>query len=130
MSVLVRYWLPVLLYVSLIFGLSSFPGLQAPVDLGISDKLVHATEYGLLGFLLVRALRGSNAISASAPAAAASVLIGLVVALADELYQSLVPGRSSDPLDYAADASGLVLAATLFLILRTGPSRRGRATRR
>jgi VanZ family protein len=118
MSLFTRYWLPVLAYVALIFTLSSLPGLQAPVDLGLSDKFVHATEYGLLGFLIVRALRGSNTIDASAPAAMASVLIGLLVALADELYQSLVPGRRSDPLDYAADATGLVTAAGLFLLLR------------
>jgi VanZ family protein len=79
---------------------------------------VHGTEYGLLGFLLVRALRGSDTIPASAPAAAASVLLGLAVALADELYQSLIPGRSSDPLDYVADAAGLLLAAGIFLAMR------------
>ena len=122
-----RFWFPVLLYVTLIFTLSSIPNLKVPNFPGLSDKLVHATEYGILGFLMVRALRGTT-VASTVPAALVTLLFGLGVALCDELYQAYVPGRTSDPLDFAADASGLAVSMILFLILRV--ARRPRGSRR
>src|SRR5438132_4853761 len=128
MDKFLRYWVPVLLYVSLIFGLSSIENLHPPAGLEISDKVAHLTEYGLLGFLLVRALRGTNAFETSLPAALVSLLCGLAVGFADELYQAHVPGRSSDPGDYAADATGVVLSLIVFLALRVLRRRRRAGT--
>src|SRR5262249_17594797 len=99
-----RFWFPVLLYITLIFTISSVPNLRVPNFPGLSDKLVHACEYGVLGFLMVRALRGTT-MATSLPASLVAVLFGLGVALADELYQAYVPGRQSDPADFAADAT-------------------------
>lgn len=127
MNPFLRFWFPVLLYVTLIFTVSSIQNLKVPELPGMSDKLVHACEYGVLGFLVVRALRGTGTVSTSLPAALVAILIGLVVGLADELYQAYVPGRSSDPLDYAVDALGLVISAALFLVLRA--TRRQRRAR-
>ena len=127
MNKFLRFWFPVLLYVTLIFTVSSIPNLKIPNFPGLSDKLVHATEYGILGFLMVRALRGTT-LASSVPAALVTLLFGLGVGLADELYQAYVPGRSSDPLDFAADASGLAVSMILFLILRA--TRRPRGSRR
>jgi VanZ family protein len=122
-----RFWFPVLLYITLIFTVSSIQNLRVPDFPGLSDKLVHACEYGVLGFLVVRALRGTT-VASSVPAALVALLVGLSVALADELYQAYVPGRQSDPLDFAADATGLAVSALLFLVLRVA-RRRGRARR-
>ena len=128
MSKFLRFWFPVLLYVTLIFTLSSIANLKLPDVPGLSDKLAHAGEYGVLGFLLVRALRGTNVMATSLSAALVAVLFGLVIGLADELYQAHVPGRVSDPTDYAVDALGLVISAALFLALRV-TGRRGRRAR-
>ncbi len=57
LSNFVRYWLPVILYVGLIFGASSVPGRDIPTLFPGSDKLEHLTEYGLFGLLLGRAFR-------------------------------------------------------------------------
>ena len=134
MDKFLRFWLPVLLYVTLIFMASSMQGLQPPQVLGsISDKAAHAVEYGILGFLLVRAIRGAELLQRSLPAGLVALIVGLAVALADELYQAYVPGRQSDPFDYTADAVGLALAIVLFLALRTatrGRRARGRAPAR
>jgi VanZ family protein len=129
MNKFLRYWFPVLLYVTLIFTVSSIQNLKVPDVPGLTDKLVHGAEYGVLGFLLVRALRGTNLLATSLSAALISILIGLVVGLADELYQAYVPGRISDPGDYAVDALGLVVSAALFLVLRVAGRRRGRRAR-
>lgn len=98
--------------------MSSIQNLQPPASLGVSDKFIHSIEYGILGFLLVRALRGSNMVQSSLPAALIAILCGFAVGFADELYQAHVPGRSSDPLDYASDATGVVAAAIVYLALR------------
>ena len=129
MEKFLRFWLPVLVYVALIFTVSSIPNLQIPKFPGLTDKVVHASEYGVLGFLLVRALRGTSTVKTSVPASLVALLIGLFVGLADEMYQAHVPGRSSDPGDYAADASGLVLSGLVFLILR-GLTAAGRKAQR
>lgn len=120
-----RFWFPVLLYITLIFTVSSIQNLRVPNFPGLSDKLVHACEYGVLGFLMVRALRGTT-LATSVPAALVAILFGLGVALADELYQAYVPGRLSDPLDFASDAAGLAVSAILFLLLRAARRKGGR----
>ena len=51
-SVFVRFWLPVVAYVGLIFTLSAQPGLQPPMHFQYADKVAHICEYGVLGFLL------------------------------------------------------------------------------
>lgn len=129
MDKFLRFWLPVLLYVTLIFVVSSMQNLQPPQLFGsFSDKLPHAAEYGILGFLLVRAIRGTELMERSLPAGLVALIIGLAVALADELYQAYVPGRQSDPFDYLADAVGMALAILFFLVLRGAT--RGRRSRR
>lgn len=127
MNPFLRFWFPVLLYITLIFTLSSIPNLKIPDFPGLTDKLVHACEYGVLGFLVVRALRGTT-MATSVPAALVALLVGMGVALADELYQAYIPGRESDPLDFAADTTGLLVAGLLFLLLRVA-RRQGRARR-
>ena len=55
-----RYWMPILAYACLIFYLSSLPHPEAylPSFLkAVSDKILHAVEYSLLGILCVRAFR-------------------------------------------------------------------------
>jgi VanZ family protein len=132
MDKFLRFWLPVLLYVTLIFVVSSLQGLQPPLLFGsFSDKIPHALEYGILGFLLVRAIRGTELLQRSVPAGLVALIIGLSVALADELFQAYVPGRQSDPFDYMADSAGLALAIVFFLVLRGATrSRRARQARR
>src|SRR5215468_4669885 len=71
-----RFWFPVLLYITLIFTVSSIPNLRIPNFPGLSDKLVHACEYGVLGFLMVRALRGTT-MATSVPASLVAILFGL-----------------------------------------------------
>ena len=89
-------WLPILAYVALIFTLSSQPRLASPFHFTEGDKLAHTLEYGGL----------------------AAVMIGFLIAAADEFWQSHVPGRFSTVLDWFADANGLVLAQLAFLAIR------------
>jgi len=110
------FWLPVLLYVTVIFTLSSQPYLQPPLRFTLSDKVAHVAEYLVLGLLLVRAMRAT--LRVSRPLFAAMMAIGFVVLVggADEFYQSFVPGRSSDILDFAADVAGGAIAQWAYVV--------------
>jgi VanZ family protein len=100
-------WLPPLALMALIFVLSAQPDLNSglgAVDL-IGRKLIHATEYGLLTFLLWRALRNVPL----------SVAIAVAYAATDEFHQHFVHGRHGTPVDVAIDSVGVAIAATFIL---------------
>lgn len=68
------------------------------------DKLVHLGYYAALTVLLIVAFGGRGVV------VAALVVIG--IGAADELFQSTVPQRQADWLDFAADILGALIAAT------------------
>jgi VanZ family protein len=110
------YWLPVLLYVGVIFTLSSRPNLKAPLPFENGDKVCHMLEYGGLGILMARALRASGRISGPLGAALVVVAVGAAIAAADENFQRLIPGRDSSVYDWMADVTGLVFAQIFYLL--------------
>ena len=111
-------WLPILVYVALIFTLSSQKDLAPPFHFSEGDKLAHTLEYGGLGMLLARGIRKRTRLKGPLAGGLAAVLVGFLIAAADEVWQSHVPGRNSNVLDWFADANGLVLAQLAFLAIR------------
>lgn len=112
------YWMPLVVYVGLIFVLSSLSRVPFNLPIARIDKLLHLVEYAILAALLARAFG-----SLSWPGAWWGVLLLTVVAtvgcgLLDELYQSSVPQRDSDLLDATADALGGILGGALYLLVR------------
>ncbi len=105
-----RYWLPLLGYVGLIFTLSAQPYLQPPLHFHESDKLMHLLEYGGLGVLLISMLRASNPARPPAVSALMAVACGMAIGAADENFQRAIPGRVCDLHDWFADSAGVVLA--------------------
>ena len=119
-TVFLSFWLPVLLYVALIFVLSTQPNLKPPFAFQFGDKLAHLLEYGGLGLLLGRAVFAS-ARGASPPVVALIALcIGILVGTGDELIQASVPGRQSSGFDLMADTVGVGLAQLLVRALTRG----------
>jgi VanZ family protein len=118
-AVLARAPAPLAL-MGLIFYLSaqSDPG----ADIGtLGQVLAHAGEYALLTALWAWALApalGRRALPAAA-------LVSFAYAISDELHQSWVPARDSDPFDVAVDAAGIAAAwVGIRLLQRRGASRR------
>ena len=76
-------------------------------------KMAHVTEYGVLAFLLVRALQsGAQAMlwrNAGVTLLAAATLAGL-----DEYHQSFVSSRTGSPRDVAIDTCGALLGIAAF----------------
>ena len=113
----VWYWLPVLVYITIIIVLSAQPGLKPPVNFINADKYYHVVEYGGLGVLLVRAMRVTARARWPLYASLMALSLGTAIGAADEIFQSFVPGRESSIFDVLADVSGLVLAQIVYLFV-------------
>jgi VanZ family protein len=106
-------WWAWVAWIVVVIVMSVLPESAPPIELlsHFSDKLMHFIAYGVLGLLPVLALE-------SRPAAAAAVLAMVVLGFALEGVQALVPGRSFDLLDFAADNLGVLSGAAFGLVLR------------
>ncbi len=104
-------WLPPALATVGIWFLSSLPNLRPPGPyFPHRDKVFHAVQFGLLGYLFARAAMRSW--PRHHPRTVwFGVLLTSAIGLLDELHQAFVPGRDADVLDWLADTLGGVLGA-------------------
>ena len=136
-----RYWLPVLLWASVIFLFST--GLGAPrhtsriigpilrwfnpnvTDQTIADiqygmrKVAHFTEYAILSVLLWRARRRPRPNDTrpwQSGDAFFAVCVALFFAASDEWHQTFVPSRDGKPQDVLLDGCGA--ATAMFVVWR------------
>lgn len=96
--------------------MSSVPSDNLP-DLGFvgADKFAHFSEFLVLGILLTRAILGHGPKISLSWAVILSIIISVFYAAVDEGYQTFIPGRHVDLLDFAADVGGVVLGTLLCL---------------
>lgn len=120
----IKYHLPVIILLIVIFVLSSIPGNSLPeVAFKINDKLLHGLLYFILYFLFHLSfshIKFSRFIRDNA--FLFSFLFTVLYAASDEFHQMYVPNRSSDLNDLIADSFGGLLAfmiAKFILFLRT-----------
>lgn len=117
-------WLPALVMMGAIFGLSSLPPealpFFGPYDL-LVKKLGHATGYALLGIAYFAAL---PARLNPAYRAALSLLMAVLFALSDEFHQSFVRGRNATLRDVGIDTLGAALALLGAVIYSSNSSSR------
>ena len=125
-------WLPALLWMVVIFVLSSQSGLRVSDDAAVDKPLrvaAHLGSYALLAGLLLLALdRGARpTLRRVAVAFAVAALYGV----SDEVHQSLVPDRTGRAEDVLVDALGAAIGvAVAALILASSPRlRRGDGSR-
>jgi VanZ family protein len=101
---------PVLAYMAMLFGFSSFSTLPSPpADFSYYD--VHIGAYAGLGALTARAT-GKGLRDVSWRAVLGAILISSLYGVSDEYHQRFVPGRSFDLLDMVADTIGSVVGAS------------------
>lgn len=118
---MVLSWTDAVLYASAIFALSSSstPGfLLVHFHAAQVDKVMHFIEYGIFGFILVRALGVTFDFGSWKILARNAFLLGFAYALSDEIHQSFVPFRTMSLADAAVDALGLVAGMAGWLPLR------------
>ncbi len=143
-----KHWLPVLIWLGVIFLGStdmlsaehtsrflvpflrwidpqiSFATLNA-IQLGIR-KLGHLTEYAILAMLLWRALRsGTRWQMKMSILFLVAALASAIFAASDEFHQSFVPSRTASPTDVMIDICGALigLLSCLMFAARKRPER-------
>ncbi|MGB8221822.1 MAG: VanZ family protein [Polyangiales bacterium] len=103
----VRIWKFALLYMALIFVISSFevrvPGIQ---HIPLQDKGIHLVEYSVLGWLCAAASSRTWPSASAWRTAAFALFISVLWGASDELHQAFVPGRTSELPDLLADLVG------------------------
>jgi VanZ family protein len=112
-------WLPPIVYMLLIFYLSSESAPLPEVTTRVWDKLLHAIEYGTLAVLLCRAFTGEG--YGRVAAIGLAFVFTSAYAASDEWHQLFVPFRNSDLYDWVADSigggAGLAAFAAIDLVL-------------
>lgn len=129
MSRFLKYWLPSLIWLGVIFvgstdlmsaeHTSRFivpillwlkPGMSPKtiwIILVIMRKCAHVSEYAILALLLWRALRSRSALRTKLPTLFGAVLLGCAVfAASDEFHQSFVKSRTPSVRDVLLDIAG------------------------
>ncbi len=124
----VKYWLPVLLGMAVIYLFSTgvfssantktilrflIPGISPPevrwVDFLIR-RVAHVAEYFILGLLLFRAFRGGANSRFHWRWSFFALTALVILAAGDEFHQFFVPTRSASPTDVGIDTAGGMLA--------------------
>jgi len=115
----IAVWIPPLLLSVVIFYFSSLPEsvIQLP-PVRLIDKMIHASVYGVLNYLV---LRGCRKIGGDQKAFYAGIMYSILFGFSDEVHQYYTPGRFADPFDYFADVIGVLVSSWLFLKFRAFP---------
>ena len=123
MTQLFLYWVPVALYAGTIFFMSaqSHPEDRLPSFLftHVSDKILHAVEYGILALLCYRAFRWAAGPALARQAVVLAIVTASVYGLTDEVHQAFVPLRESSWKDWLADTVGAVIGAMSWCSIRS-----------
>ena len=114
---IIFYWLPVILWMALIYFLSSFHKLQAS-SVGWQDfvvrKTAHFLEYAILFVLNNHALQRTTLLD-NKKRLLLSFFLTVFYALTDEFHQTKVSGRTGKPLDIGIDGLGAI-GGLLFVL--------------
>jgi VanZ family protein len=110
-----RLWLPVLLWMGVIFVGSSIGNVPKAGGVVI-DAIVHRTghliEFAILGWLLLRAIGDGRAITRREMAI--TLIVIALYGASDEFHQRFTPGRSSELSAVLFDAAGGLIGAWLW----------------
>ncbi len=110
----IRAWLPAILWAGTIFFLSAQSSLP-PIAPSVPnfDKVEHFGTYGLLGILVIDAVRRSSTLTLP-KAVLVAILITSAYGASDEFHQRFVPNRSCDVWDWTADTIGGILGVAVY----------------
>jgi VanZ family protein len=117
--------LSLILYMIVIFTLSSLTFKDTVSGFMLNDKLIHFTEYAILGFLLMKYF-SINRFKDINISSFLTFITGALYAASDEIHQGFVGYfgtgifgglRDPDPLDFLADVAGISFIILIFLLM-------------
>jgi len=110
-----NYWLPVIVWMGVIFWLSSIPDLESGLKQDfILRKIAHILEYAILTFILIRALRIENL--SIKKTLIFSIIFAIFYSLSDEYHQTFIQGRQGGLKDVSIDSIGILLTSLIWYI--------------
>ena len=109
----IQFQLPALAWCLFIYIASSIPMAKLPPLENYSDKVVHASVFAVLCWLMHVALYHQGIRSIKKYSLWIAVCFVLIYGISDEYHQLFTPGRSTDPYDVAADLFGGLLYASI-----------------
>lgn len=110
----IKFWFPVILYCVIIFIVSSIPQPIPPkIKIPFFDKFLHAIEYGILSYLLIRAFIGSKANLTKGFIIILSVLLATLYGASDEFHQIFVKNRDPSLFDLMFDFLGAMVTGLI-----------------
>lgn len=115
MNLHIRHWLPVVIWMAVIFTFSAIPNLKSGLDSTwdlVLRKCAHVLEYMILGWLTSRSLAADG--WPRSRSVMVAMLICLLYAASDEFHQSFVTGRHAAWFDWLVDSFGSTLGIGLF----------------
>jgi len=121
MKRILKFWLPVIIWMGVIFIFSAIPNLNSGLKEDyILRKIAHALEYAILTFLLFRAISAQGILLRKA--IIYSLIIAVFYAFSDEYHQSFIFGRQCSLRDAGIDSIGILIGELVCYIR----SRKGR----
>ncbi len=117
LNIFVVYWLPVVIYCSLIFVQSSYPSYGKLPQFDGADKLWHFCAYAVLGALFYRAFLRTPFNQKARQIVFMSIVCASVYGLSDEIHQYFVPSRQASLADIGADIFGSIGGVYLYRLL-------------
>ncbi len=115
MRVFVKWWLPVVLWMAVIFlgsSIGNVPRVGGQTSDAIVHRVAHLAEFALLGALLMRAVSRDRALTKRAMIV--TLVILALYGASDEFHQRFTPGRSSEGIAVAFDLAGGAIGAWAY----------------
>lgn len=106
--------LPWIIIIILVAIQSNVSDNSSTHPLEYSDKIVHFTIFGVLGWLFARTIFKSDNKFLKRNYFMMVLVFVTLFAITDEIHQSFVPGRDADVFDLVADISGALLFLFIF----------------
>jgi len=110
----IRYWLPVLICMVIIFHASSIHGRDIPPLFPFQDVAFHFFVYLALCFFFARALKNTYRNMSGIKLIIFTVIFGFIYGASDELHQAFVPYRSVSCFDVLIDTLGSFAGSLIY----------------
>ena len=125
----VKWWLPVVVWMGVIFfgsSIGDLPQIGDDVADGVVHRAAHVLEFAALGALLLRAMCEDK--PATKREMVATLVVVAVYGISDEFHQRFTPGRTSEGSTVLFDVAGGLIGVWVWRWW-VAPNRKGRLRR-
>ncbi|WP_051012267.1 VanZ family protein [Desulfobacula toluolica] len=112
---IVFYRLPVIIFCTLIFWQSSYPGVVSGSSFPHADKVLHFGGYAFLAILTAISLKEGKPFWSPLKIKIVTILFACFYGLSDEVHQAFVAARSASVYDFIADCAGSILGCLFYM---------------